>query len=941
MLRLRTLGALQLERAGRGGDDASRPRRLALLAILTASSSGGVGRDRVLGILWPDRNEERARHALSQTLYGLRQDVGGEVVTGTTELRVDRGLLGSDLADFRAAVADRDWERAAALYQGPFLDGFYLADAPEFDRWVDGERAALARDGVTAIEGAASRAAPAPAAEYWWRLTTLEPLSARYAIGYMKALVALGERARALGHAKAHVDYVRAELEGEPDSEVLELAAELRGGSASPRPEPRIVAAPAASEVSVPARPPVRSARHLRSVLVLGVAAVAVSGFLLWRSLTPGSAEVPRPTLAVGHLRDLVAPDSVALGGVLGDMLATSLGRLTDLQVVGTSRLLELLPPGGDTSRAARTTAARQAGATEVLEGEIARGNAGMFRLDLRRVDLRTGVVRRGYLVYAADRHALVDSVTALVANDLRMATPEGSVAQVTTRSPIAYRLYENGLRTYFQYDVYAARSLFDAAVREDSNFAMAAYYSWLTAVESNDRGFEQARHALRVARRASDRDRLLIQTHIALSDGDPAALVTAESLATRFPSDPEALTNAAAAMAFANHPVGRPIALFERAIAIDSAAGSGQAASCRLCRALLFLTDVYAHADSAAAAERTLRRWTRLAPTDPRAWSGLGERLFRRGEVAEGIRMTERAVVPGQARNPVLDAIVRAMLRDDWEAFGEPCGIGLGQGTSATDWGQYRWYCAIGLRARGRYRDALALIRGNRAPGTELVRRDVDRDLVNEAILDYEMGRPRLAALAFSRFAEEWRANQEVAPGIRARHVTWNSALTANALIAAGDSVEANALADSVERSGRESLYGRDPHLHHFVRGRLLSKAGKHDSALVELRLAISSWPLGFTRINYELAGSAIAVGKPNEAIYPLQAALRGGLDGPQLYVTRTELHERLAEAFAATDQADSAAAHYRTVVKAWANADPFLQPRLAAARAWLARRR
>jgi hypothetical protein len=56
------------------------------------------------------------------------------------------------------------------------------------------------------------------------------------------------------------------------------------------------------------------------------------------------------------------------------------------------------------------------------------------------------------------------------------------------------------------------------------------------------------------------------------------------------------------------------------------------------------------------------------------------------------------------------------------------------------------------------------------------------------------------------------------------------------------------------------------------------------------------------------------------------VQAALHGGLEGPNLYVTRTELHELLARLFDANRAHDSAAAHYRVVDRAWRAADRFL---------------
>jgi hypothetical protein len=57
--------------------------------------------------------------------------------------------------------------------------------------------------------------------------------------------------------------------------------------------------------------------------------------------------------------------------------------------------------------------------------------------------------------------------------------------------------------------------------------------------------------------------------------------------------------------------------------------------------------------------------------------------------------------------------------------------------------------------------------------------------------------------------------------------------------------------------------------------------------------------------------------------------------VDGSNSYVTHTELHEALAQAFELANQPDSAAAHYRAVERAWRHADPPFAERYAAARA------
>src|SRR5689334_356097 len=176
-LRLRTFGGLWIEASGPSSTAEPRKRWLALLAMLAASGQRGMSRDRLLGILWPEADEERARHALSQTLYSLRRDLGGEPVVGVTELRLDPGVITSDVGDALAALATGDRDKALQLYAGPFLEGFYLESAPEFERWVEEQRGRLTTQMIAAGEALAKEAAGTgnltAASVAWLRLTQL------------------------------------------------------------------------------------------------------------------------------------------------------------------------------------------------------------------------------------------------------------------------------------------------------------------------------------------------------------------------------------------------------------------------------------------------------------------------------------------------------------------------------------------------------------------------------------------------------------------------------------------------------------------------------------------------------------------------------------------------------------------------------------------------
>ena len=177
----------------------AQPRRLAVLALLARAGPAGVPRDKIVATLWPDLTDERGRHTFAQTLYAIRRETGNDdVIEGTRELRLNTELVSVDVGEFEAAIGTHDLERAAKAYEGPFLDGFHLPGADEFERWVDRERAALDRTYTNVVEQLAREAAAREQhdrAVHWWRTRAArDPLEARVAVALMRALVASGDR---------------------------------------------------------------------------------------------------------------------------------------------------------------------------------------------------------------------------------------------------------------------------------------------------------------------------------------------------------------------------------------------------------------------------------------------------------------------------------------------------------------------------------------------------------------------------------------------------------------------------------------------------------------------------------------------------------------------------------------------------------------------------
>src|SRR5512142_2379959 len=153
MIRLQTFGGAVLF-----GDDgerllgaASQRRILALVSVLAASGEGGLTRDKLVGLLWPETAPRRARHSLTQTMYAARRALScDDLFEATEDIRLNPERISSDVGDFEAALRQGDDASMASLYRGPFLDGFYLPSS-EFDWWLHHRRTALEQEAAAAL----------------------------------------------------------------------------------------------------------------------------------------------------------------------------------------------------------------------------------------------------------------------------------------------------------------------------------------------------------------------------------------------------------------------------------------------------------------------------------------------------------------------------------------------------------------------------------------------------------------------------------------------------------------------------------------------------------------------------------------------------------------------------------------------------------------------
>jgi tetratricopeptide (TPR) repeat protein len=456
--------------------------------------------------------------------------------------------------------------------------------------------------------------------------------------------------------------------------------------------------------------------------------------------------------------------------------------------------------------------------------------------------------------------------------------------------------------------------------------FAMARYYRGRSENLNSTLGFQHLEKAVQLADRASDRERLIIRAAWGWGQSDPGTLAIADTLAARYPQEPEAhLWAARALQEAANYPAA--LRRLRQVVALDSSAHRESTPICTVCDARGDLVIVLMNMDSLGAAERESHTWTRLEPRSAAAWRRLAETLGFLGKFDEAREAQRRAVELDRHLGEPVNLAYLHFLEGDYETLDRE----LREQTLAAApemRAEALWYLTISLRRQGRLAEALDASNKQRSLMLEI---QPDRSQLQYAYqvsqVLFELGRYPESAALFDSIAA---AQVGFTPSMRARYQAWPLSLAANGYAAAGDTAALAARIDAIRAFGAQSLLARDQKLHHHVRALLLLARGEEDEAIAELRRAILPG-LAYTRTNYELARLLLNKRRPAEAVKVLQPALHS-VEGSSLYITRTELEELLARAWEAAGSRDSALVHYRAVATAWQRADPILRGRLDA---------
>jgi DNA-binding SARP family transcriptional activator len=492
-LRLETFGGLSLSGA-EGPGQLSQRRRLALLALLAVARDRGMQRDKLLGYLWPESTADGARHSLEQLVYGLRRELGESLFIGTNPLVLNANALTSDVAEFETAIESGRLTDAVRLYRGPFLDGFYISGLSELEEWTSGERRRLADAYASALEKLAEEARArsdfASAVDLWRKHAASDNLSARGALGLMRALADSGDRAGALQHARLYELLVTQQLQSSLDPDVATFAKELRNGSPlrkSPSPDP------GTSVGDYVAGPPPRATiatrqKHKRlPALALSGALVVVLAFSIgWLSLRDrakrNESQLDDNLVAVLPFRFAGSDSSHAyLAEGVMDLLAARLTGEGGPIAVDTRRAMTAWrerssSPRGTGADDIAVQVARDVGAGEALTGDLLATKEGplVFSGSLRDVATGRSLASASVAGPPDSLFTLLDHLAAQLLTQ-RAGADTRSIAALTTTSLPALRAFLEGRAAHRRGHITAAVRAFGRALDFDSTFAVAA----------------------------------------------------------------------------------------------------------------------------------------------------------------------------------------------------------------------------------------------------------------------------------------------------------------------------------------------------------------------------------------------------------------------------------------------------------------------------------
>jgi predicted ATPase/DNA-binding SARP family transcriptional activator len=143
-IQIRVLGSPEVWQQGQWLDGFNSNKTRALLFYLAVTGERH-SRDTLEGMFWGETSHERAQTNLRKSLSSLRKMLGDCLEANRQTVYFAPDCFELDIRGLAQALSGStsDDTRAAELYRGEFLSGFFVADAAEFESWMLDQRMSL------------------------------------------------------------------------------------------------------------------------------------------------------------------------------------------------------------------------------------------------------------------------------------------------------------------------------------------------------------------------------------------------------------------------------------------------------------------------------------------------------------------------------------------------------------------------------------------------------------------------------------------------------------------------------------------------------------------------------------------------------------------------------------------------------------------------------
>jgi len=350
MIEIQTLGRFAISVHGHEQTRIlAQPTRAAVLLYVAVEHE--TTREALETVIWGDSSPDHARHALNQTLYRLRKDLGGDWLVSEGDRLTTTGQLRIDAREFESAVRAEQWERALELYRGGFLEGSNLLDCIAFQQWMDGCRTRLgrrhrqaSRARIAELRAAGRRERALRVASDWVGKDALEDEAHHLLI---ELLAECGHRSEALGQYERYRSILAVD-DLDPLEATEALVMRIRDGPLQPgtnapastddereappdRDGGALPTDPTGRSGSPPRRPGV-TPRMAMTAASVAVVVGAVAAHVVRNGLGP---ELVPERILVAPLENRTGDPSLdPVGQLVGDWIARGLGEAAFLQVV-------------------------------------------------------------------------------------------------------------------------------------------------------------------------------------------------------------------------------------------------------------------------------------------------------------------------------------------------------------------------------------------------------------------------------------------------------------------------------------------------------------------------------------------------------------------------------------------------------------------------------